>query len=1828
MEFFRATDARFLSWNMWRRCGITFLFCLAVWLFICANVTNCFSQELDIANHVRVPGQAPLVWDNVLPDRQWLRGVEPVRKKREKLHSVLLQPGQWTEFLVPANQLVRAVTLDRSVSDGIEIWTSNGSGMYRHVTSAISSDRRSVIAAPGEADFSTARVQLSSKCNSPRLVGLFTSRRQEPQRLDYYQCRLTGQWSCVSIKDNIASRKTKYWRVGSELPTAFQLSKPTRIRIEARLDFDSYTRREETFWLHVKVNGELVRILTFDTLPVKKSRTFVDDCERLVGIREFAYLDIGEESSDVTIESSHPAFVRVDAIGLKWCKRKLNESLFELPIRSDSRQLEEFWKRANCDAWVAGMSGELKQARPRRNGAAACLLDPYLSHQLIRQLARDNRVKRAGLRAYMWMRASSAMHHGDADFRGETSVAELTSRLRTSYTFFRDQLPLSLSPDNEMRVVDYRQRRLRNSKNKATEVIVGEQHIADSLKTIKRATLFKTSGDHDPLYFRPAEDLGPSYLRIVVDQTHLEKPCKVFVQYDHCKPVELGVDCGDSSRRACMIPERDEATLAAMSLSYGEYDHGVMGGPYSQFKVPHPVVEAGTCEMLLPAGVEEVRVWVGKDHAYPVYLGVQTLDVRPYQLSERAHRYLREQNVVALDPVVRKFVEDELDNDRHPLKQFVESKITTFSAGVESSVQTNEPTEIWDEQVLQSLMQLADTKVKNQRWASAIEMLSDIIAHSSGATRQTAVLSRIFALLGAQEYFLANLECRGWFLNSQDQVFKDHLLAILSEQADRVNDERLKEAYACMGTTYAHRPGNAIRFAEQLADHGRFRFALLTLPSLESQPETEDLILRCCFQVRWWQLFDETLLCVNDPGKKFFWAGLKSYRLGQYRQARDYLQQAGPSGIQWLQHCDQGHQLHERLQSGDQLARLDAIADWKKWQADNPSPVQWVADPTVVKESCGAATVYALVADTTAQYFLSQPERPATISIEGPCRIKIEGRPLHTESTESPLQDWMTIRNSVHLEVLPVVNNYPSTLLQIRGVPGKQAGGLVQGEIQIPAGRNTFQIGCKKSPLLFRVLVSQPENQLPMLPAVNEFTLNAIRDGALAEHCNALEASPGLLKDCVRMVCRDATCCSVACDYRTDQLCSGLYGRFGDSGIHSEAKSFEITSLDKPMKEAVLAYLLTEPEEEGSRVNAMSGLIQISKLVQENTGRSDVKRLLGRLKQGFTWEQYRQFDSRAGIRSFNFAGWRPESPAVRVRKALTGEWNWDYALLDANNLDIRINQGEASALQFDMQRPRVSFMPVKTTNVEIDGQLNSWTAKFELPEQIVNLESPLSPGLQQFSLRQSSPTVNHFVGVNVYEKLSNGTRIRIADDSNNVSKRVYHVATQSEPLTFRYPGPGIIRIDEVDESLNFIDSQTVLVESENQKFDVYPGEGREYGYFRIFEMVDKTKPIDIHHVDPVPKKTEYDWADDFAEQVVAQVGYFSAATPSEALSLRSPAARPVELSLNDFGDLGLQELGTWLFDVGYRNRRSIEEQPIPVAAGRFLDIKVGRYFYNPWTNRYSFHRALVRPRIGDGTTFGWLSRGSMPLPIAKCRDCRANGWGPYQLSWSGYGFIQNAGTPLESGANSAPWIFGGSVRLSRNHRINDYWSHRPTWTAFGRVLSEDDGSAFEPGVLDQDVFTRYKRNHRYGLRYSNRFTYQRCLDRRSWFSPYIVTNEDQLEPDNLGIQFGTDQLIGPLELQLAYRLTNFIADNDRVESSLQNVVSLDAVLDRWHTKWRRSEIRFSVQHDLDDEGTSFSFNLVNYFNHGRGYRDFRDADVLFKSVKEHRAARHYDSLGN
>ena len=161
---------------------------------------------------------------------------------------------------------------------------------------------------------------------------------------------------------------------------------------------------------------------------------------------------------------------------------------------------------------------------------------------------------------------------------------------------------------------------------------------------------------------------------------------------------------------------------------------------------------------------------------------------------------------------------------------------------------------------------------------------------------------------------------------------------------------------------------------------------------------------------------------------------------------------------------------------------------------------------------------------------------------------------------------------------------------------------------------------------------------------------------------------------------------------------------------------------------------------------------------------------------------------------------------------------------------------------------------------------------------------------------------------------------------------------------------------------------------------------------------------------------------------------------------------------------------------------------------------------------------------------------------------------------------------------------------------------------------------FAEGELDRDIFTIFKLNHRYGLRLSDQFTYQRYLDRRFYVRPMLNTNEDQLVPDNAGFAIGIDQLLGALQVRLGYRLTGFLSDNDRTETAIQNVLRIDLKSEAWNEAGFRSEVDFSLIHEING-GTSVGIFFSRYFNDARFYRDFRPGTILFRSLKQERAAK-------
>ena len=493
------------------------------------------------------------------------------------------------------------------------------------------------------------------------------------------------------------------------------------------------------------------------------------------------------------------------------------------------------------------------------------------------------------------------------------------------------------------------------------------------------------------------------------------------------------------------------------------------------------------------------------------------------------------------------------------------------------------------------------------------------------------------------------------------------------------------------------------------------------------------------------------------------------------------------------------------------------------------------------------------------------------------------------------------------------------------------------------------------------------------------------------------------------------------------------------------------------------------------------------------------------------------------------------------------------------------------------------------------------------------------------------------------EVLPNGTAEAVSqrDSRPTIAPKInsWHVATADEPLTFRAAGPNVYRIDRLTN--DGVATQVVPVLEANRTFELLPEGDNRVARLRIHQLTvaDSATPIYRPSIKsqqaPPPNgltQTDESWLDDSVDQVFASAEDSTGSHWTQTdgrngwpswlglVGLRSPDADPVEVALADTSQLGVYDSGTTGFHFGYQQRRAIDEFPIQGVPGRFFELGISSRKFDRWKNEYSQTDYLLRPRIGSGPTFGFNHQRTREIGTVNRRnDDSADSVGPWRLNWRGYAFGQYAGSPIREPASSFPWTAGFTGSISRIHHINSRLSHRPTIQFFGRYLSESrDG--FEDGELDQDIFTRYKLNHRYGLRLSDQFVFQRYLDRRVYLRPMLNSNEDQLIPDNAGFAIGTDQLFGPVQLHLAYRLRGFLSDNDRVETAVQNVLRMDLKAERWSPNGFRSEVDLSVIHQIEG-GTSVGISFSRYFSDGRHYRDFRPGTMLFRSLRQENAVK-------
>lgn len=422
-------------------------------------------------------------------------------------------------------------------------------------------------------------------------------------------------------------------------------------------------------------------------------------------------------------------------------------------------------------------------------------------------------------------------------------------------------------------------------------------------------------------------------------------------------------------------------------------------------------------------------------------------------------------------------------------------------------------------------------------------------------------------------------------------------------------------------------------------------------------------------------------------------------------------------------------------------------------------------------------------------------------------------------------------------------------------------------------------------------------------------------------------------------------------------------------------------------------------------------------------------------------------------------------------------------------------------------------------------------------------------------------------------------------------ERSYHVATAAEPLRLDLVGPGLLRIDELDGQV--LRTRVQPLPEGLQKVELTPREGHEEALYRVFQRVPSKS-----------RKTTAKSAGTVAELPPAPL-------PAARLELTAQTMVPTtslenSLPLNEIP--GPQAVnaqasgsqGTWSFGLRSAQRRDFEGAD-DLDADRFFEASVWRRQAPRPDGRLRWDaRALARSRPDGNESFG----------VGTGLRFRPNKSGlSLELTANAYG------QDLGSGQEHA-FSLQGTVR--HRHNVNRRLSLEERVSFFARDLSLDTLPAGE--IVDQDVFTRYKGQHRHGLKLYETLRFRPWLDSEFWGRLMVSTNEDfdLLSPDYAGGIIGYRQLVGSFWLEGDYRTFHYFADNDRRRDATRDALTLGAILESKSPRslaLGRLEIGVRVRYDFHNGDVSGWLALGAHLDNGRGFQDFWRGAGPFQSLR-------------
>lgn len=1760
--------------------------------FVTLTFTENANSEIDEVQTLMLKQYEPLLrWDNVKSPPEWVDGAKPHYSLQSGMYKVKLKPGYSVKVRIPKDEYLRVFSPCALFKDDISLDVSDGSGLYARSQANISMDRHTLLSQPNFNKPQLVKISRSKNKKSAIEIALFISRHETLGEIVPYRGLIPFDRHSVQMSSNDNAGTQTYWLLEPGKTQYVKICGSARYAFENRLAYaETESRLLQTYQLYATVDGIPLQVIDFETSPENNYPIYVNCAQRMMGRLQTGYLDIPAGCHTLGLNVTAKMYGRL-------LQQRQPDYLFP-KLNAPKCNVKNILPQINT------MKSNLWHIRDNeiRQNIHNKALSPTEKEYTALRVVRDNSHREGGTLGVAMMKATAEKH------RDYPAIQTVASELEEYHTFYRDIFPNHKQSGTDQYMAWFIPNRLHHLGEQGKGIVAGEQFLQELLNRIENGYFFDlpylVSSRPSPeyVYYLPRGS-APSMLRVAVDTTRSSNREAFYVQLGDTEPILFHVQCHQELPHQEYVLTKASAGLEILAQLRGELLKGTLSGPFSQSRINAPLISANVIELPLPTGISEVKVWRASQNSGHLYVALQYRASKPFSLSETEYKEIVRQlkpytttyqmfrRLLKNHDIQLNRPEKELQNNWLPLRRFLAEEYKIFSSTVSPTSQDALPLSSTSTSEIRRQVKVARNATMEAQWLPALEAWSAIKRDGNVHYQREAQQEIIVSLLNLGEYYLAELQLRSILLYSKDYVLRAWAFKKILNLYRTNND--LDAIVRLTASMVMLHPGitEIQQLFRALLENNEYEFALMVGIIIPPQKQNIEGMLRAAYQVGWWATFNSLVNHLDCASDRAFWRAIQLLAHGKLDQAFIEFEAAGSRGVIWRNQIISGRKVLNAIISPNLNTRINSIYAWEHWQFAHPGPFMWQEDASLVRDSSGVDLLYSINRDMYSKAFKGTREKPVQLEIVGPVSVRLETRPLLSANSITPVDGWLRIREKNSLQIFPINNNTPSQGIKVFGEESYLAGTKVFSDFDLGPGLHNIQVDAGILPFLVRVLIYRPEITVPILPPLNVYTVNAAFYNQIKARLTT--KLPCLFSSCLTVIPSNR-CKHLFPYYAGDfpyvnMLCKEYSNKWLSSVLKNEMTNTSFLSLSSIQKSLTKQCPIYNKKIKDDIIKQMTQLVWI---VEHNAGKrrwaiaqaenlvnaypliSELQSLKDRMNRNTEWLSVINVDNSAGLRYIEEKGWQPETPSLRIRKALLSSGSIDERVLFGNDRLVYVlkNLRPTTVLMKLRAEDVSSLAPVPLTAIY---QLDNGKAK-----KII-----LEPGQSERIIRIQVPKGDHALRIHISNPVANQfLRIHFAETRSapplTIVERVFFVATKNEPVTLPVAGPVFLRIDELRNGSLF--TRYRLINAKHTRIQLKPEGNQTEALFRISQLISASEKAKVR-----PR--------------IILIPNSKVPGPYTKL-VQKKSSSPV--LLKDGLNLGGQEDGTWSFSLSANRRKNFlqQNQNSNLTLEDFLEPGITyRYFSE---NRRTYFKTTILEHI---RRYGGAVLGFKEMiyyqPI----------WYPINFRLNAMAFYQNPnGSKLIGLNNKGEWsaTLVGAVSQVRHLSPTSY--HIPELSVLIRDLSLHNTQQYNPRDVDQDIFTQYQSDHRKYFEIADLFYWRPWLDSLAYIGGSLASNPhfNLSNPDNVKLDTGWKQLIGEIAINPNFQYSRYFDLH-----LLRRSYGINLEWRKWIDSENLFEISINVSRGIDVPVTTgfiiFTWNTSN----GRGYRDFRPGEIDFLDIR-------------